>query len=92
MFRSHLWVNLCNQRGVVMSVLACDRNGCQNIMCDRFSYEFGYICNECFVELYNLDPPVDIQRFMLSKKGKEIDVNFRKEYIEMIENEFRIRN
>lgn len=34
-----------------MSVLSCRRHRCENIMCDRYSYEFGYICDECFEEL-----------------------------------------
>lgn len=31
-----------------MSVLACSRQGCENIMCDKYSYIYGYICDECF--------------------------------------------
>ncbi len=31
-----------------MSVLSCSRRGCRSIMCDRYSYEFGRICNRCF--------------------------------------------
>jgi len=34
-----------------MSVLACDRKGCSNIMCDRYSRRFKYICPSCFEEL-----------------------------------------
>ena len=33
-----------------MSVLQCDRNGCENTMCDRLSDNYGYICNRCFTE------------------------------------------
>lgn len=36
-----------------MSVLACRRAGCENIMCDRYSTQYGYICEECFEELVN---------------------------------------
>jgi len=36
-----------------MGVLACDRKGCDNIMCDRLSHRYGYICNDCFEELVN---------------------------------------
>ena len=39
-----------------MSVLACDRNGCDNVMCDRLSHEYGYICHECFKDLVNSGP------------------------------------
>ena len=34
-----------------MGVLECDRIGCENIMCDRYSHEYGYICNDCFDEM-----------------------------------------
>jgi len=34
-----------------MGVMSCSRNGCENIMCSRYSDEFGYICYECFQEL-----------------------------------------
>ena len=34
-----------------MSVRACDKLGCTNIMCDRSSMILGYICDECFEKL-----------------------------------------
>jgi len=34
-----------------MSVMQCDRGGCENIMCDRYSSLYGYLCDECFEEL-----------------------------------------
>lgn len=34
-----------------MSVLACDRLGCENIMCDRLLFGRRYICEECWREL-----------------------------------------
>lgn len=35
-----------------MSVKQCDREGCQNIMCDRMLLNNRYyICEECFQEL-----------------------------------------
>lgn len=35
-----------------MSVLACDRNCCGNIMCDRLILDgAAYICNYCYDEL-----------------------------------------
>ena len=46
-----------------MGVLACDRAGCANIMCDRLSNEYGYICWECFDELVE-SGSLDIQQFM----------------------------
>ena len=47
-----------------MGVLACNRNGCDNIMCDRYSYEHGYICDDCFRELVSTGPTTDIKGFM----------------------------
>jgi len=34
-----------------MSALECNRDGCGNAMCDRFSIDYGYICDECFTEM-----------------------------------------
>lgn len=35
-----------------MSVLACSRKGCDNIMCDVLLEEYGnYICNNCLEEM-----------------------------------------
>ena len=34
-----------------MGVKRCSRNGCEEIMCDRCSSRFGYICGGCFNEL-----------------------------------------
>ena len=51
-----------------MGVLTCDRNGCENVMCDRLSHKYGYICNECFEELLQSDI-MDIQEFMDSEKS-----------------------
>ena len=53
-----------------MSVLSCNRYNCKNIMCDRYSHEYGYICNECFEELVNLGPQANIGAFMDSDKDK----------------------
>lgn len=56
-----------------MGVMRCSREGCKNIMCDRYSQEFGYICNDCFSELVdilisqansNMNPRDVIQKFM----------------------------
>lgn len=51
-----------------MGVLACHRNSCEKIMCDRLSPEHGYICYECFNELVSKGPEVNISLFMASKK------------------------
>lgn len=34
-----------------MSVLACDRLDCENIMCDRLLFGRRYICDDCWKEL-----------------------------------------
>ena len=34
-----------------MSVMECRRKGCENILCDRYSDDYGYICDGCFREL-----------------------------------------
>ena len=51
-----------------MGVLACDRNGCENIMCDYYSPIFGYLCDECRQELVARGPML-VQDFMNSHKG-----------------------
>jgi len=44
--------------------MACDRQGCEHVMCDRYSDKYGYICNYCFEDLINLGVGVDITAFM----------------------------
>lgn len=51
-----------------MGVLACNRKGCDNIMCDRYSYAYGYICNDCFDELVNSGSMTHIDNFMETVK------------------------
>lgn len=46
-----------------MSVMPCSRAGCVNILCDRYSDVYGYICTECYEELVNSNR-VDIYAFM----------------------------
>lgn len=61
-----------------MSVLACDRRDCENVMCDRLSLRYGYICDDCFNELVALHAP-SVEEFMdiprnvldLSESAKE---------------------
>lgn len=51
--------------GVHMGVLACDRGGCDKVMCDRMSADGRwYLCSECFAELVSLGVDVDIDEFM----------------------------
>lgn len=51
-----------------MGVLTCDRVNCSNVMSERRSRQYGYLCWECFDELVQLGPGVDIEDFMGSKK------------------------
>lgn len=38
-----------------MGVMACDRDGCTNIMCDRcILHNTMYICDQCYEELVEL--------------------------------------
>jgi len=30
-----------------MSVLACSKVGCENVMCDTYVPEVGYVCRDC---------------------------------------------
>ena len=62
-----------------MSVLRCSRGDCDNIMCDRYSPDYGYICDECFDELVSRGIDTDIAEFMasdvpLGHAPREIDV------------------
>lgn len=41
-----------------MSVNKCDRKGCNNINCDRYSDTYNwYICNNCFEEMISRKIP-----------------------------------
>ena len=56
-----------------MGVMACDRKGCDSIMCDKYSTEFGYICYSCLKELKGIQSNKelkfeDIHRFMDTPK------------------------
>ena len=51
-----------------MGVLNCNRRGCENIMCDRHSITYGYICDECFEELIRSGFDADPGYFMRSEK------------------------
>lgn len=54
-----------------MGVLKCDRRGCENIMCDRLSRTYGYICSDCFQELVSKGSKTNIESFMDSSKPVE---------------------
>lgn len=71
-----------------MSVLECNRYNCQNIMCDRYSHEYGYICNECFLELVDSGIDTDIETFMYS--SKKLDYEQPREPYKRYDKEFPI--
>lgn len=33
-----------------MGVMRCARNACENVMCDTYVDEVGYVCNDCQAE------------------------------------------
>ncbi len=52
-----------------MGVLACDRLGCENIMCEYISPKFGYLCEDCLEELKDSEE-MCISSFMSRPKGE----------------------
>ena len=52
-----------------MGVMPCYRADCKNIMCDRYSEEFGYICSDCFEEMVAAQVE-DIAKFMCTPRTK----------------------
>lgn len=73
-----------------MGVLACDRNGCDNIMCDYVSYTYGYICQECLDELKE-NPNINIREFMDNDYKDEWSVVIQKAWESMLDAEFKER-
>ena len=56
-----------------MSVMSCNRKGCENIMCTKHSHVYGYICNECFEEL--LLSNLNTANFMDIEKQSDQNIN-----------------
>lgn len=71
-----------------MGVLACDRKGCENIMCDYYSPTFGYVCQECLAEMKDKAYKMEVEEFMDSDK-KEPQRKLRGDRLEFIEQEFK---
>jgi hypothetical protein len=65
-----------------MGVMNCSRKGCDNIMCDTYVSEVGYICNECKQEFENKYPGFESKRKLLKKLEKFM--NEEKKYAEEI--------
>lgn len=72
-----------------MGVMECDRAGCDQIMCKRYSYDYGYICSYCFQELK--DDETNIYIFMKLKK-QETHTFDKEEWVELLEKEFMDRS
>lgn len=63
-------------------VLACDRRGCDNIMCDIYVPSVGYVCWECKNEFVNQCDGADIEGrltlFMeIDKSGRTLGDSYR---------------
>lgn len=59
---------------ISMGVMRCYRKGCENILCDRYSEEFGYICSDCYIELLKrgITKKKQIRKFM-NETRKELN-------------------
>lgn len=80
-----------------MGVLECDREGCDNIMCDRFSWQLQkYICRDCFRELIeflkrsNVVNLQTIESFMALPKNNSIGPNMAEVIEKFAEETFPI--
>ncbi len=71
-----------------MGVLACDRKGCDNIMCDYYSNTFGYLCWECYNELIGKCAEISIEEFMEQDKKYDSLTNQRFYVEEEFKNRF----
>lgn len=74
-----------------MGVLACNRKGCENIMCDMYSTLHGYICHECYVELRD-KPGHSITEFMNTPKCEDVDNETREAWENHLKQLFRSRH
>jgi hypothetical protein len=63
-----------------MGVMACQRKGCPHIMCDKYSRNYGYICNKCYEELLvSILPIADFmasESAILSNRKQELESEF----------------
>ena len=76
-----------------MGVLACDREGCTNVMCDRMSRAHdAYICDECFDELVDSGPETNVHMFMKTPKASLSQMDRREIALARFESEFPRRD
>ena len=71
-----------------MSVLACNRTGCKNVMCHLLSHTHGYICTECFNELVKRGPSANISLFMSTPKPRRLDFDLEETAFKRFSAEF----
>lgn len=75
-----------------MGVMRCDRTGCENILCDHYSSEYGYICYECLEELKLRYPQITIEQFMSStKSSRQFESDEAKAALQVINATFTTR-
>jgi len=67
-----------------MGVLPCKREGCEHIMCERYSHDFGYLCWECFNELVGLGVKTDIAAFLREKVAIDRNPDASRAYFDEI--------
>lgn len=67
-----------------MGVMECNRRGCDNIMCNHYNSETGYICYECLTELENLQKLKPNMKLKHIKKFMETPLKKRIENVEEI--------
>jgi hypothetical protein len=80
-----------------MGVLACDRDGCTNIMCDRYSHNFGYICGDCFSEMVDYilvngkfsSLSEDVREFLNTPKRSKDETSLREDIWKILDEEFQ---
>lgn len=72
-----------------MGVMACSRNGCDNILCDHYSGTFGYICRECKNELTETRGSTTIGEFMKTPKHDEYQWSDKYAWGNYVDNTFR---
>jgi hypothetical protein len=51
-----------------MGVRECFRANCDNVLCDRYSDVYGYLCYDCFEELIVYGPNTSLKWFMSGGK------------------------
>lgn len=56
-----------------MGVMACYRADCENVMCERYSSQYGYICSGCFTELVHKGAGADVAAFMASDRNQDTE-------------------